>query len=144
MFFFLEWTIHYMHGENKMLINSLHLAFVVSNKTWPPCGIIYLKLFYHHWFVVNIYNWKQLRHKNALTLNSIECFQSWQAWSPFWYIYIVLGSLVQASWGPNLVSTPRTLQAIEDFKNLVIIIFICSHVLVTSIHMVIQTIRDFI
>jgi len=75
-------------------------------------------------FVVNIWNWKQLRHKNALTLNSIECSQSWQAWSPLWYIYIVLGSLVQASWRTNLVNTLKTLQVVVDLKNLHVTFFL--------------------
>ncbi len=38
----LEWTIPCIHGENKLL-NSLHLAFVVSSRTRPLCGIIFLK-----------------------------------------------------------------------------------------------------
>jgi len=83
-------------------------------------------------FVVNIWSWKQHKHKNALTLNSTECSQSWQAWFPLWYIYIVLGSLVQASWGANLMNTLRTLQAVVDFKN--------PHVIFFLIHMYLKQI----
>lgn len=67
---------------------------------------------------------------------STECSQPWQAWSPLWsstrYIDIVQGSPVQASWGANPVSTPRTLQAVSDFKTLLLLLL--THIYLIQVY----------